>query len=146
MVDILYRAAVNKSLWIEQDDRWILNLQGLTVTEIGVSYRLSLRIDADISVSLGSPCMLSDDVGASRQETRLDPEWQDVVPALALFNDEVLSAVALKTGALQLVFGSGTQLTCDPIPSYEAWQVSGPGGHLMVCLPSGGLAVWPADS
>ncbi|WP_428839421.1 DUF6188 family protein [Blastococcus saxobsidens] len=35
-------------------------------------------------------------------------------------------------------------MRCVPEGDYEAWQLDGPDGELIVCLPSGGLAIWSA--
>jgi hypothetical protein len=74
----------------------------------------------------------------------LNPERQDVAAGLALFNVEVTSAVAFKSGQLRMVFGDGHMLKVDPDPRYEAWTVTGPDRMLVVSLPGGGLAVWPS--
>lgn len=66
--------------------------------------------------------------------------------ALALFGAKVLSAVAFKTGSLRLVFGNGPHLTCRAGPSFETWQVTGPGGWRFASTPRGELAVRSADT
>jgi len=54
----------------------------------------------------------------------------------------VVSAVALKTGALRLVFDTGSQLRVPKDDGFEAWNARGPGSILVVSLPGGELAVW----
>jgi hypothetical protein len=126
----------------EHDDRWIMNLRGLAVTEIGVSYQLSLCLDSDARVVLGCPFKLTQGVGDGRQDVILDPGRQDVAAALGLFGATVLSAVAFKSGSMRLVLDNGCHLNSRPDPSFEAWEVLGPGGWRIVSMPGGKLAVW----
>ena len=124
----------------EHDDRWIMNLRGLAVTEIGISYQLSLCLGSDARVVLGSPFTLTQ--GDGRQDVILDPGRQDVAAALGLFGAKVLSAVAFKSGSMRLVLDNGWHLNSRADPSFEAWEVLGPGGWRIVSMPGGELAVW----
>ncbi|MFC6020679.1 DUF6188 family protein [Plantactinospora solaniradicis] len=73
---------------------------------------------------------------------QLVPERQEVAPALSLFGANILSAVAFKSGALRLVFGTGQHLNVKPHAQYEAWSARDVGTLRVVCQPGGGLAVW----
>jgi hypothetical protein len=133
----------------EHEDRWIMNLRGLAVTQISVGYRLTLCLDLDAaSVGLGSPFRLTQGAGDGRQDVFLDPERQDVAAALGLFGAKVLSAVAFKAGSLRLVFDNGCQLNSRADPSFEAWEVAGPGrgDWRIIAMPGRKLAVWPGRS
>ena len=58
---------------------------------------------------------------------------------------EVTSQGVADDGTLVLGLGSAT-LTVRPHSMYEAWQVRGPDGLLIVCVPGGDcLAVWEAE-
>lgn len=48
-------------------------------------------------------------------------------------------------GALSVAFEGGARLRVEPDPAYEAWNVSGPYGALVVSTPGGELAVWSAQ-
>lgn len=128
---------------VEHDDRWIINLRGLTVVEIGISYHLSLLLDTEARVILGCPFKLTQGVDEGRQDVTLDPERQDVTAAIGLFGAKILSAVAFKTGSVRLVFDNGWHLNSRADPSFEAWEVLGPGGWRIISMPEGKLAVWP---
>ncbi|MFE6871661.1 DUF6188 family protein [Kitasatospora sp. NPDC057692] len=132
----------------EHEDRWIMNLRGLAVTQISVGYHLFLHLDSDARVDLGCPFKLTQALGEGRQEVLLDPGKQDVAAALGLFGAKVLSAVAFKTGSLRLVFDNGCHLTSQADPSFEAWEVEalGPGGWRIISTAGGKLAVWPGPS
>ncbi|MEV7447163.1 DUF6188 family protein [Streptomyces sp. NPDC091204] len=126
----------------EHDDRWILNLRGMGVARICVDFRLTLTLDSGWEVGLEAPAQLSEGSLLTNPGLPLTPESQDVAAALPLFGAKVLSAVAFKSGDLRMVFDSGTHLTCPADPSFEAWQISGPGGWRFVSLPGGDLAAW----
>ncbi|MFJ3728371.1 DUF6188 family protein [Streptomyces sp. NPDC090045] len=126
----------------EQEDRWILDLRGLSVARIGIDFRLTLTLDAGWEIVLEAPARLSAGSVLANPGVPLTPESQDVAAALPLFGAKVLSAVAFKYGGLRVVFDSGTHLNCAPDDSFEAWQITGPRGWRFVSLPGGDLAVW----
>jgi len=65
---------------------------------------------------------------------------------LPLNSCEVTSVEVAGDGTLTLGVGS-TTLTVPPCPMYEAWQVRGPLGLLIVCSPGGEyVAVWEPGS
>jgi hypothetical protein len=119
-----------------------MNLQGLAVTKISVAYQLFLHLESDARVHLGCPFKLTQGVRGSREEVFLDPGRQEVAAALGLFGAKVLSAVAFKTGSMRLVFDNGCHLNSRADPSFEAWEVLGPGGWRVISMPGGELAVW----
>lgn len=138
----MHRAVVSESSLAEHEDRWITSLRGLAVTEIGISYQLTLRLDSDARVVLGCPFTLTQGVDDGRQDVFLDPGRQDVTAAIGLFGAKVLSAVAFKTGSMRLVFDNGWHLNSRADPSFEAREVLGQGGWRIVSMPGGKLAVW----
>ncbi|MGW1886102.1 DUF6188 family protein [Streptomyces sp. NPDC001970] len=125
----------------EHEDRWVLNLRGMSVARVCIDFRLTLALDAGWEVVLEAPARLS--AGSLHTSpVPLTPESQNVAAALPLFGAKVLSAVAFKSGALRMVFDSGTHLTCSADTSFEVWQITGPRGCRFVSLPGGDLAVW----
>lgn len=65
---------------------------------------------------------------------------------LPLIDQEVISAHIATNGSLVLGVGSAT-LTVRSAPTYEAWQVHGPDGMLIVCSPGGDyVAFWEPES
>ncbi|HUS22465.1 MAG TPA: DUF6188 family protein, partial [Aeromicrobium sp.] len=63
---------------------------------------------------------------------------------LMLYPDSLTGATVETDGTLELAFASGATITVPPNPHYEAWQVNGPNGYLVVCVPgtTGELSVW----
>ena len=129
---------------IETEERWRLPYRDLQVAQVRVSYQLTLLLDGAAQVSFETEVLLTHGPLGAPDVTpiHLDPERQDVAPALALFSATVLSAVAFKTGALRLVFDTGTHLNAKPHPQYEAWSARGPDALLLVCQPGGSVAIW----
>ncbi|RVX46912.1 hypothetical protein EDD27_9825 [Nonomuraea polychroma] len=129
---------------VELEDRWLLPYRSMQVTQIRVSYQLTLVLDGEAQVDLEAEAVLSEGpLRASDVVTsRLVPERQEVAPALALFGTTLLSSVAFKSGMLRLVFDSGMHLNVKPDAGYEAWSVHGPESLCLVCMPGGDVAVW----
>jgi hypothetical protein len=127
---------------IEREDRWILNLHGLSVIRISVDFRLMVTLAGGWEVVLEGPTRLSSGSARVSPGVLLTPESQDVAAALSILGAKASSAVAFKSGALRMVFDEDTHLTCPPDASFEAWQIIGPRGWRFVSLPGGDLAVW----
>ncbi|WP_329091388.1 DUF6188 family protein [Streptosporangium sp. NBC_01469] len=149
--DPLIREAVMRSDGIvttpadlaELEDRWLLPYRGMQVVQVRVSYQLTLLLDGDAQVNIESTATLtSGPLSASGEKpVQLAPERQEVAPALALFGATVVSSVAFKSGALRVVFDTGTHLNVKPDSRYEAWSTRGPDDLRFVCPPGGGLSI-----
>ena len=66
----------------------------------------------------------------------------EAAQASILLRKTIAHAVGLKDGTLDVSFSDGTRLIVPVDPDYEAWEVSGDDGFLVVSRPGGGLAVW----
>ncbi|MFF3440815.1 DUF6188 family protein [Streptosporangium sp. NPDC002721] len=128
----------------ELEDRWLLPYRGMQVVQVRVSYQLTLLLDGDAHVNIETTATLTSGPlsAPDAKPVQLAPERQEVAPALALFGATIVSSVAFKSGALRLVFDTGTHLTVKPDSHYEAWSTCGPDGLLFVCLPGGGLSIF----
>jgi len=124
---------------VELPDRWILPLVGQQVTQIHVSYQLGLMLDSGALVELETTAFIRWADGGTNS---INPATQDVAPSLSLFGTTVTDATAYKTGRLVLTFDSSTNLTIDPHPRYEAWNITPQGGSRFVAMPGGDIAVW----
>ena len=75
----------------------------------------------------------------------LDPNGPSdrLVSVLQLRHAVVDSALVEEDGTLKLIFQGGHRVRADPSLQYEAWQLLGPNGLHVVCLPTGGeSAIW----
>ncbi|WP_344744083.1 DUF6188 family protein, partial [Streptosporangium vulgare] len=128
----------------ELEDRWLLPYRGMQVVQVWVSYQLTLLLDGDAQVSIASTATLTGGPlsAPDAKPVQLVPERQEVAPALALFGATLVSSVVFKSGALRLVFDTGTHLNVTPDSRYEAWSTCGPDDVRFVCLPGGGLSIF----
>jgi Family of unknown function (DUF6188) len=62
-----------------------------------------------------------------------------LAPILPLVNRKIMEVGIKNSGHLTAVFESGLVLEVGPHPSYEAWQISGSTGFLLVCRPEAGV-------
>jgi hypothetical protein len=67
-------------------------------------------------------------------------------PVLACTRTTVEAATALEDGNLEVSFADGGSLHVDPSPAHEAWELAGPQGGRIVCMPGGQLAIWQPTS
>lgn len=67
-------------------------------------------------------------------------------PVHRLVGRSVTAATYAETGSLRVEFTDSATLTVEPDPDYEAWNVLGPNGLLVVCMPGGELAFWSSDA
>jgi len=133
----------------ELDDRWVLPLSGFTAQRCGVDHAFILVLMGSeghspptFTLRIASPFSLE---RPSFTPLRLDPETDDksrLAPALQLFGRSIRQSVAFKDGRLELFFDDGTRLVAPPDVEYEAWELSGDRGELVVSCPGGDLAVW----
>lgn len=49
-------------------------------------------------------------------------------------------------GNLTLSMESGSRLSVQPDPNFEAWTVVDPNGYRVVCMPGGEIATWEAQA
>ena len=122
----------------------IPSLAGKRLEAVDLRYTLVLRLSGVYVVAISSPLTVEHDGG----RIRLDPESGDpgsFGPIHQLVGRTVEAAVVDRAGALDVTFDTGARLTVEPDPHYEAWNVSGPDGALVVSMPGGELAVWTAS-
>lgn len=128
---------------VQVDPGFCLKLPPEDLTFIRIDWQVHLQFGS-AEVVIGCPFVVS----TASQQHQLDPEVRaHLGPLLDLFPDALSTAAVAIDGTLGLSFVSGTSITVPPDADYEAWQVSGPAGYLVVCLPgSGQLAVWSSEA
>ena len=71
---------------------------------------------------------------------------EELPAALAeLVGAEITEVLVAKEGHLAVNFADA-QLSVRASADSEAWQLAGPTGERIVCMPGGGLASWPASA
>ena len=121
-----------------------LGLSGKRLQSTTREYTLVLQLSDGHFIVVSSPLVVEFD--ATR--TCLSPEEDSddaFEPIRRLIGHTVATAIADATGVLDVTFEGGARLHVEPDPAYEAWNVSGPNGALVVSMPGGELAVWRAD-
>jgi hypothetical protein len=63
-----------------------------------------------------------------------------MLPFLSTLGRTVEEASTDLDGRIRFALSGGIAIDCASDRDYEAWQLAGPNGFLIVCLPGGGLA------
>lgn len=108
-----------------------------------IEYTLRIELSDGHFVVIESPFIVEVD----GEVISLSPEHdsdESFTPVKGLVGHTVEEAIADENGSLRVTFDNGTRLLVEPDPAYEAWNVSGPDGALVVSTPGGNVAVWSA--
>jgi len=65
-----------------------------------------------------------------------------MAPLLSLLRRTVDATALENDGTLRLTVQRGIELECSPHPTREVWQLTGPRGFLLVCMPGNSPALW----
>lgn len=122
-----------------------LDLAGKTLQSVLIEHSIRLQLSEGRFVLVESPFSL-DREGVSVVFSPEEDFEEAFEPIRRLIGLTVVEATADDSGALRIRFGDGTVLQVPSDDAYEAWNVSGPGGGLVVCMPGGELAVWNPDT
>ena len=133
---------------IEEAEWWYLPIEDAVVTQSKVDFAFSLSLQMPtneyFSIRIEQPFTLQ--TAAGLIEFHAQERITELGPALALHQKVVRSGRAYKNGVLTFIFSDGTILNAHPDPqgNYEGWTLADTGQPrtLIVCLPSGGLAIW----
>lgn len=112
--------------------------QDMTFVRVDNETRLQF---GEFEIMIESPFRLTAPDGS---EHHLDPGERTLLgPVLGLYADALISATVDADATLLLRLASGVVLDVPAEARFEAWQVSGPEGFLVVCAPGGEyLSVW----
>jgi hypothetical protein len=127
---------------LEQDEDIDLRLKGKMVTRCYIDAAFSLefwekgfltviRISSLMSIEKGE-LLLKLSAGKTAEAAQ----------ATMLWGKKVEHAVGRKDGSLDIGFVDGTKLRVPIDPDYEAWDLRGEKGFIVVSRPGGGLAIW----
>jgi hypothetical protein len=128
---------VREGASLRPDEIALTELSGVDLSFIRIDHQTRLQFE-DVEVVIESPFTLT-----SRDLTVTLDAREDLGPLLALYPDTLASLSVGSDCTLRITFVSGASLEVPADPQYEAWQVAGPAGALVVCQPGGeGLACW----
>lgn len=113
---------------------------GHEMTFVRVDHQTRLQFN-HFEIAIGSPFHLTTAGGG---EFALDPRLRvGLGPLLELYPDVLEAATVDKDSSLRLRLAGGATIDVPADDQFEAWEVHGPDGFLVVCMPGGqGLAVW----
>jgi hypothetical protein len=103
---------------------------------------LALGEAGEYRVRVSEPFALSRADDAAKHH--VDPQRRPAEGAsvVALLGLEVQRIVAFKDGRIHLSFDQGWALDVPSGSQYEAWELTGPDGLLIVSKPGGALSIW----
>jgi len=115
-------------------------LAGLELTSVRVDHQTRLQLD-EFEIAISSPFRMT---ARDASVINVDPGKRvSLGPVVGLCPDALVAAAVDTDASLRLAFASGATVVVPADSAFEAWQVSGPNGLLVVCPPGGtGLAVW----
>lgn len=123
----------------------VLNLSGRTLISLKVEYTVGTTFSGGYFVLISSPFTLETSDSAVRLSPDEDPpESFEVMRNLV--GETITHSEISANGTLTLRFENCTQIVVEPDCSYEAWNMTGPDGLLVVCTPGGELAIWDGPS
>ena len=107
---------------------------------VAVGVRLDLRGSPRFEITADCPIKVARPDGTVwAGEPRSVEALQEL---LALLMGYVSTVTVEADGGLTIRFATGASILVPPDDQYEAWQVRGDNGLLVVCTPGGGLAEW----
>lgn len=123
------------------------DFRGEAVTRISLSNSLKIFTSNDWMFSLEGVLWLT---RAGRQTVEIEKIFADPVEPpeqLADLVGEPITGVLVSQGGHLAINFARAQISVEPRPEFEAWQIHGARGELIVCGPGGRVTGWgPADS
>lgn len=114
---------------------------GQTVVQVKIEGGLSIWTEENWEIQLNGDTYLTDPVlGTVEVE---NSEYRDDLPEELerLVGQRISSLLVSKRGDMAVNIGN-TQLSVAAATDYEAWQIGGPKGELIICTPGGELTTW----
>lgn len=122
---------------------WLLEVSGQLILQLVLDFQVTLVLE-HLRITIEESFVLEHPDGTSHV---IDPGggFDQLSPVLPLSRSKVVAeAKAFDDGRLEIVLQDGFRLSVVPEPksAYEAWNVTGPDGLLIVSTPGGELALW----
>ncbi|MFL0177363.1 DUF6188 family protein [Mycobacterium sp. SMC-13] len=118
-----------------------VDMSGQVLTDLRFDYSVVLSFTGGYVVLVASPFMLNTPGAAHDFTPDLDPP-EGLAPMNNLLGQRIFATEIGANGSLSMTFDDGSRLCVPPDANYEAWNLSGPGGLFVVCMPGGALETW----
>lgn len=122
-----------------------LGLNGKKLQSVLIENSLVVQFSDEYFALIASPLTLSREGDTLTLTPDQDPA-EAFAPIRRLVGLNVVESTADDSGALRMAFGDGSLIHVAADEAYEAWNVSGPRGALVVSMPGGELAIWSAHA
>jgi len=125
------------------EDYWLLKVSGQLILQLVLDFQVTLVLE-NYRITIEADFILVYPDGTSHV---IEPggAFDQLGPVLPLSRSKVIAeARAFDDGRLEVLMQDGCRLSVVPEPgsAYEAWNVTGPDGLLIMSTPGGELALW----
>ncbi len=129
---------------VEKTDFWIVPIEGREVTRCYIDYSFGIELWLP-----GDPVVIR--INETFYFIAKDVKYmfvpfqepEAVGPILSILHKTIEYAKAYKDGRLELKFSDESLLSVPVNVKYEAWEINATNGLRLICLPGGGLTIWP---
>ena len=123
---------------VDEVTRILGGLGGRTFIQFCVGSGVHLGLDGapEYTITIECPVAMTESGGP------IEPTSTEALGRLRDLLMKDVVAVDHDHGALLVSFAEGHSLVVAPHDQYEAWQVNGDDGSLVVCMPGGELSCW----
>lgn len=118
-----------------------IDMRGQVLVGLRIEYSVVLYFDGEWGVLLSGCFTLSTQGATHRFTPDVDPP-EALASVNNLVGQRVNDAEIGDNGSLSITFDDGSRLHAAPDADYEAWNLSGPDGLLVVSMAGGTLATW----
>lgn len=115
-----------------------------TVQSVQHDFTLILQLSGQHFIAISSPVTITQNDKRITLSPEDDPD-EHFEPIRNLVGRTVVTGEVDDRGGLHITFDGGTALEVQADPEYEAWNVAGPRGSLVVSMPGGQLGIWSAE-
>lgn len=122
-----------------------LGLSGKKLQSVLTENSVVMKFQDDHFALMASPLTLSSEDETFTLTPDEDPA-EAFAPIRQLLGLDIIESIADDSGALRMAFEDGSLIHVPADDQYEAWNVSGPRGALVVSMPGGELAIWSAHA
>jgi hypothetical protein len=126
---------------VEFTDRWEFSHTDFVVTRCSIDYAFSITLLRDnryVTIRIENDFIFKKN---GKALTISVADTKTLVEILAILHKQLRDIKMYKTGQLELHIDK-FEIIVEPDEKYETWNLTSDNGLLVVCIPSGKLAIW----